>query len=63
MNKNLVESFNTACKKAKVINDLPNLTDEQYEQIFYHVSNEDMVTTIRTINHAYTMVKKIIDAK
>ncbi|MFA6938325.1 MAG: hypothetical protein WCQ67_08850 [Treponema sp.] len=63
MNKDLLESFHNACKKAKVINDLPNLTDEQYEQIFYHVSNEDMVTTIRTINHAYTMVKKLVDLK
>jgi len=59
MEKQLVDSFNAACKKAKVINDLPNLTEEQYEKIFYHVSNADMFTTIRTIEHAYQMVKQI----
>jgi hypothetical protein len=59
MEKQLVDSFNAACKKAKVINDLPNLTEEQYEKIFYHVSNADMITTIRTIEHAYQMVKQI----
>lgn len=59
MDKQLVDSFNITCKKAKVINDLPNLTEEQYEKVFYHVSNEDMITTMRTIDHAYQMVKKL----
>ena len=58
MDQSLVELFNKACKKAKIINDLPNLSPGQYEQIFYHVSNEDMATTIRTIEHAYQMVVK-----
>jgi hypothetical protein len=61
MDISLVDSFNNACRKAKVINDLPNLTPTQYEQIFYHVSNEDMATTIRTIEYAYQMVKKHSD--
>ena len=63
MEKQLVDSFNNVCKMAKVITDLPNLTEAQYEKIFYHVSNADMITTIRTIEHAYQMVKRESDIK
>ena len=63
MEKQLVDSFINVCKMAKVINDLPDLTEAQYEKIFYHVSNTDMATTIRTIEHAYHMVKRETDIK
>jgi len=58
MNLDLVKNFNDACDMAKVISELPNLTESQYGRIFEHVSNGDMVTTIRTIQHAYSMIQK-----
>ena len=58
MTTQLVEHFNNACDMAKKISELPNLTPEQYEEIFAHVSNSDMMVTIRTIQHAYYNVQK-----
>ncbi len=58
MNLDLVKNFDDACKMAKAISELPSLTDAEYGRIFEHVSNGDMVTTIRTIQHAYSMIQK-----
>ncbi len=56
MKTELFERFNSACDKAKVISTLPNLSEEQYSKIFSHVSNTDMMTTIKTINFAYRQI-------
>ena len=57
MKKELVESFLEVCDKAKKIADSPKLSEEQYDKVFYHMSNVDMETTIRTVNYAYRLLQ------
>ncbi len=58
MKEELFNSFNQICSMAKEIDELPDLTKEQYARIFQHVSNSDMETTIRTLRYAFHMIKE-----
>ena len=57
MKKELIDPFLKTCSDAKKIAELPALTHEEYEKVFYHMSNVDMETTIRTINYAYRLLQ------
>lgn len=56
MRPELFSTFIEACKSAQKITELPDLGQEKYNQLFMHMSNVDMETTIRTINYAHRML-------
>ena len=63
MKKELYDSFKKICVQAKEISGMPELSPSQIDKIVLHVSNSDMETTIRTISHAYHMIKTELEGK
>ncbi len=57
MRPELIKTFMNACKTADAITSFPELTEEQYNQLFMHMSNVDVETTVRTINYAHRMIQ------
>ena len=58
MKNELYNPFRQVCSMAKEIDSMPVLTDDQCSKLFQHVSNSDMETTIRTLRHAYYLIKQ-----
>jgi len=58
MKKELYPVFTQACEMAKELADMPQLSPEQMDRIFAHMSNSDMETTIRTLRYAYMLIRK-----